>query len=170
MAFHRVVYLQSCPSISTVNFRTFSLPSKKKKKHPIPGCHCTVLPSPLALSNHTSIYVTVRFASSGSHACLVVQLCLTLCDRLDCSLPGFSAYGILQARILEWVAMASSRGSFWPRDQTHVSCVSCIGRRILYLLNHLGKAPFGINGTMQYILLCDGLLSLSILFPGVINV
>ena len=38
---------------------------------------------------------------------------------MDCSLPGSSVRGILQARILEWVAMPSSRGSFWPRDRTH---------------------------------------------------
>ena len=41
----------------------------------------------------------------------VAQLCLTLCDPMDCSLPGSSVHGILQARILEWVAMPSSRGS-----------------------------------------------------------
>ena len=43
-----------------------------------------------------------------------------------CSLPGFSEHGILQARIPEWVAIFSSRASFQPRDQTHISCVSCI--------------------------------------------
>ena len=48
---------------------------------------------------------------------------------MDCSLPGSSIYGILQARVLEWVAMPFSRGSSQPRDQTHVSC---IGRWILY--------------------------------------
>ena len=57
------------------------------------------------------------------------QLCLTLCDIRNCSLPGFSHHGILQARILEWVAISSSRGSLQPRDPT---CVSCIGRLILY--------------------------------------
>ena len=41
----------------------------------------------------------------------VAQLCPTLCDPMDCSLPGFSVHGILQARILEWVAMPSSMGS-----------------------------------------------------------
>ena len=46
---------------------------------------------------------------------------LTLCDPMDCSPPGSSVHGILQARILEWVAISSSRGSSWPRDQTHVS-------------------------------------------------
>ena len=45
---------------------------------------------------------------------------VSLCDPMDCSLPGCSAYGILQARILEWVAIPSSRGSSWPRDQTQV--------------------------------------------------
>ena len=44
------------------------------------------------------------------------QSCLTLCDPMDCSPPGSSVYGILQARILEWVAIASSRGSSRPRD------------------------------------------------------
>ena len=48
---------------------------------------------------------------------------------MDCSLPGSSVHGILQARILEWVAISSSRGSSQPRDST---CVSCIGRQILY--------------------------------------
>ena len=43
---------------------------------------------------------------------LVAQLCLTLCDPVDCSPPGSSVHGILQARVLEWVAMPSSRGSF----------------------------------------------------------
>ena len=45
-------------------------------------------------------------------------------DPMDYSLPGSSTYGILQARILEWVAISSSKGSSWPRDQTWVSCVA----------------------------------------------
>ena len=58
-----------------------------------------------------------------------LQLCPTLCNPVDCSLPGFPVHGILQARVLEWVAMPFSRGSFWPRDQTHISSVSCtVGR------------------------------------------
>ena len=47
--------------------------------------------------------------------------CVWLCDLMDCSLPGFSIHGILQARILEWVAIPSSRGSSQFRDQTHIS-------------------------------------------------
>ena len=51
---------------------------------------------------------------------LVAQSCLTLCDPMDCSLPGSSCHGILQARVLEWVAIPFSRGSSWPRDQIWV--------------------------------------------------
>ena len=51
---------------------------------------------------------------------------------MDCSPPGSSAHGIFQARILEWVAISSSRGSSHPRDQTLISCVSCIDRHVLY--------------------------------------
>ena len=54
------------------------------------------------------------------------------CDPMDCSLLGSSVHGILQARILEWVAISYSRGSSRPRDQTLVSCVSCSGRWIPY--------------------------------------
>ena len=53
----------------------------------------------------------------------VAQSCLTVCDPVDCSLPGSSVHGVLQARILEWVAFSFSRGSSRPRDQTHVSCL-----------------------------------------------
>ena len=64
-----------------------------------------------------------------TRACLVAQSCLTLWDPLDCSPPGSSVPGILQTRILEWVAMPSSRGSSQPRNRTCVSCVSCIAGR-----------------------------------------
>ena len=53
---------------------------------------------------------------------LVAQLCLTLYDPMDCSLPGSSIHGILQARILEWEAIPFSRASSQPRGQTLVSC------------------------------------------------
>ena len=52
---------------------------------------------------------------------LVAQLCPTLCNPMDCGSIGFSVHGSPQARILEWVAIAFSRGSSRPRDQTHVS-------------------------------------------------
>ena len=47
--------------------------------------------------------------------------------------PGSSAHGILQARILKWIAMPFFRRCSWPRDQTQVSCISCTGRWVLYL-------------------------------------
>ena len=57
----------------------------------------------------------------------VAQLCPTLCGRMDCSLPGSSIHGFLQARVLEWVAISFSRGSSLPRDRTWVSRI--VGRR-----------------------------------------
>ena len=59
----------------------------------------------------------------------LLQLCLTLCYPMDCSPPGFSVHGILQARTLEWVAISSPRGSSQTRDQTLVTYVSCMAGR-----------------------------------------
>ena len=75
----------------------------------------------------------------------MLQSCLALCDPMDWSPPGSSVHGILQARILEWVAMPSSRESSQPRDQTHVSYVSCIGRRVFYQYCHPGSPTYNIN-------------------------
>ena len=61
--------------------------------------------------------------------CLVAKSSLSLCDPMDCSLPGSSVQGIYQARKLQWVAIPFSRTSLWSRDQT---CVSCLGSWILY--------------------------------------
>ena len=69
------------------------------------------------------------------HACVCAKSLwsrVTHCNLRDYSLPGSSVHGLLQATILVWVAMSSSRGSSWPRDQTRVSYVSCIDRQILY--------------------------------------
>ena len=57
--------------------------------------------------------------------CLVAELCQTLCDPLDCSLPGSS----VQARILEWFTIPFSRGSSQPKDLTHISYIFCISVR-----------------------------------------
>ena len=56
---------------------------------------------------------------------LITLLCLTLCDSISCSPPGSSAHGILQTRILEWVAIPFSRRSSWSKGQTRVSCIAC---------------------------------------------
>ena len=69
----------------------------------------------------------------------MLQLCLTLWDPLDCSLPGSFVHGVLEARVLEWVTLPFSRGSSHPRDRTHISYVSCIDKRVLYHWCHLGS-------------------------------
>ena len=71
---------------------------------------------------------------------LVAQSCMTLCDPMDCSLPGFSVYGIHQARILEWVDISCSRGSSRPGDGTHVA----------YLLHcQAGSLPLVVPGKVK---------------------
>ena len=65
-------------------------------------------------------------------AALVAKSRATLSNPMDCSPPGSSVHGISQARILEWVAISFSRASSRPRNWTCISCVSCIGRKILY--------------------------------------
>ena len=76
----------------------------------------------------TSLFCLFIYQIRGPtrHACLVAQLCPTLCNPVDCSLPGSSDRGILQARILECVVISFSRASSWLRDRTHISCLSCI--------------------------------------------
>ena len=69
-------------------------------------------------------------------------------NPIDCSLPGFSVHGILQATVLEWVAMLFSMGSSQPRDQTEGSYISCVGRRVLYPLSHQGS-PMESSGNYK---------------------
>ena len=61
-----------------------------------------------------------------------LQSCPTLCDPMHCSLPGFSVHGDSPGKILECVAMPSSRGSSQPRDWPYISYISCIDRQVLY--------------------------------------
>ena len=78
-------------------------------------------------------WVSYKLVLCLCRLCSVCVLsCPTPCDPVELGLPGSSVPGILQARTLEWVATPSPRGSSRPRDRTHSSCVSCIGRRILY--------------------------------------
>ena len=76
------------------------------------------------------------------HACPVAQSCMTLCNPVDCRLLGI-LHGILQVRILEWVAIACSRASSRSRDWTGISCID---RQSLLSLSHLGS-PNYITGT-----------------------
>ena len=76
------------------------------------------------------------------------QSCQTLCDPMDCSLPGSSLHGILQARVLEWVAISFSRGSSQPRDQTRVSlipgrCFNLWATREAHILSYLLSKRMG---------------------------
>ena len=74
-----------------------------------------------------------------SPSCEVAQSCTTLSDSMDYSLPCFSIHGIFQARVLEWVAISFSRGSFWPRDWTWVSCI--VGRRFTVWATRESRKP-----------------------------
>ena len=76
--------------------------------------------------------------------CSVIQSCPTLCNLTDCSPPGSSVHGISQARLLEWVAMPSSRGSLRPRNWIYVSCVSCIMVGF-FTTEPLGKLLFSLK-------------------------
>ena len=87
-----------------------------------------------------------------------LQSCPTLLDPMDCSLWGASVHEILQAKILKWVVMPSSRVSSWPRDWTCISCVSCIaggfftteplGKPVLY--QRLVKTPGTIKSMQAF--------------------
>ena len=96
--------------------------------------------------NHIYIYISNHFAIHLKltwHCkliiCVCTQSCLTLCDPMDYSPPGSSVHGIFQASILEQVAISFSRESSWPRDRTQASCISCIGKWVLYQLTHQGS-------------------------------
>ena len=95
-------------------------------------------PEQLICSNKNSICCFYGTSSPSDFLlwnCACMLSCFShvwLCGPMECSRPGSSVHGILQARILEWVAMPSSRGSSQSRDQTHISNTSCIGRWVLY--------------------------------------
>ena len=79
---------------------------------------------------HMALIRSFLWLYAAAAAAAVYSLnCVWLCDPMDRSLPGSSAHGILQARILEWFAISISQGSSWPKDQTRVTCT---GRWILY--------------------------------------
>ena len=67
--------------------------------------------------------VNINMGAGGGGG-LVTKSCSTLATLMDCSLPGSSVYGILQARILGWAAVSFPRGSSQPRNQTWVSCIA----------------------------------------------
>ena len=92
------------------------------------------MPSPSPI---TTFYVHAKLPHS----------CPTLCKPMDCSPTASSVYGISQARILEWVAMSSSRGSSPPRDQTHIFCSSCFAGGF-FTAKPPGKPNSIVSGTL----------------------
>ena len=94
------------------------------------GCHALL--QGIFLTQGLNLHVLCLLHSQACSLPLkwseVAQSCPTLCDSMDCSLPGFSVHGIFQARILEWVAISFSRSSSRPREWTLVSCI--IGRHL----------------------------------------
>ena len=89
-------------------------------------CHHMAFLLPVCLCPDSLPFIKIHSVDCVHMCCMCAQACLTLCDPMDCSPPGSSVHGILQARRLDWVAMPSPRRSSWPRDQTHISCISCI--------------------------------------------
>ena len=112
------------------------------------SCLNTFLSSLMPVYLHTSIKYHCALTKS-------LQSCLTLCDPMDSSPPGSSVHGILLTRILEWVAMPSSRGSSLCKDGTSVSCGSSIAGGF-FTTEPLGKPR----------LLCNLLIQLEQLHPG----
>ena len=89
---------------------------------------------------------------------LITKSCLLFCDLMDWSPPGSFVHGLLQARILGWFAISFSRGSSWPKDWTHVSCISCIGKWILCHKCHLGSHTSSVQFSsvaQSCLTLCD---------------
>ena len=89
---------------------------------PLPGLCCSWLYQ-FASCEHLSLCHTSILAQGWMCVCSAAQLCPTLCDPMDCNPPGFSAHGIFQVRILEWVVISYSRGFSRSGDQINVSCI-----------------------------------------------
>ena len=93
---------------------------------PTQGSNLNLLKSPALAGRFFTASATWEAPNKYCYAvlCLVPQSCPTLCDPVNCSPPGSSVHGLLQARISEWVAMHSSRGSSQPRDPTQASHIA----------------------------------------------
>ena len=97
-------------------------PSPTHGVHPNPcllsqWCPPIISSSVVPFSSHPQ-----SFPASGSFQMIVTHSCPTLCNLMDS--PSFSVHGILQARILEWIAIPFARGSSWLKDQTQTSCIA----------------------------------------------
>ena len=90
---------------------------------------CTHKTKPAVLNSQGTYIFFFLYTHTHRHCCSLAKSCPTLCDLMDCSPPGSSVHVVLQARILEWIAISFFRESPRPRNQTQVSC---IGKCILY--------------------------------------
>ena len=110
----------------------------------------TLLIQRLSMYSRDSV-ISLSKLKTWTRACVQsLHSCLTLCDPVGCNPLGSSVCGIFPTRMLEWVAMLSSRGSSPPRDRTHISCMSCIAGGF-FTAESLEKPPE------------DGLLNLNII-------
>ena len=101
-----------------------------------------LFPSPVDLSDPGTEPASPALQAGSLPPCVraqSLQSCLTLCSPMGCSSQDSSVHGILQARILEWVAMPSSRGSSPSEVRTHICLRLLLCRRVLYPLSHLGS-------------------------------
>ena len=101
--------------------REGNIVAKKEKKH-CPRCNQPPGGCPPSCVCRVSVCMSVF--SNPACVCMCVQSCPILCEPMDYCPQSSSVHGILQARILEWIAISFSRGSSQARDRTHVSCIS----------------------------------------------
>ena len=129
---HSLSHVQLFETMWTVAFQV-PLPMDSSNKNTGADCHYPLQGMCLLLTQYYTVLIpisTVIMIMFLVYNMMCMLSCVQpFCDLMDCSQAGSSVHGIFQARILDWVAVSSSRGSSQPRDGTHVSC---IGRWILY--------------------------------------
>ena len=171
---------QHCMTITSIYFQNLSIAPKGNPK-PISSHSLLPLPQPLAICQHIwktqqwhrtgkGVFIPVPKKSNAKwmfklalhlfhmlakHESEVAQSCPTLCDPMECSLLGSSLQGILQARILEWVAISFSRGASQPRDRTQVShiagrCFNLWATRVARLYSKSFKLGFSSTQTKNF--------------------
>ena len=147
------MHTQLCPIVcDPMNYRpSFFMSAQKSPPRcglPWPFCRtwCLLFPphplptsQVLAVMHFNLIFLHCMYHPMilSLHVCLIAQSCPILCDPLDYNPPGSSVHGFLQARILEWIAISSSRGSSRCRDLPLLCLLHW--RQILYLLSHEGS-------------------------------
>ena len=128
MGFSRQEYWSGLPFPSPVRATGEALynkfPTYKRVLFSECVCKSNTVSLGIQLTQAVKLYCTSELVYQWKMKVLVAQLCLTLCNPTDYSPPGSSVHGILQARILEWVAIPFFRGSSRPKDQTWLSCIA----------------------------------------------